>query len=51
MKIVFLNIYQNSVDRGSETFVREVSKRLGKNNQIDVFYDKEDNIKKRWPSH
>lgn len=36
MKIAFLNIYQNKVERGSETFVKELSKRLSKDNQVDI---------------
>jgi glycosyltransferase involved in cell wall biosynthesis len=36
MKIVFLNIYQDLVDRGAETFVYEISKRLAKNHQVTV---------------
>jgi len=36
MKIAFLNKYQEKVYRGSETFVYELSKRLSKNNQVDV---------------
>jgi len=36
MKIAFLNIYQNKVNRGAETFVFELSKRLSKNHEVDV---------------
>lgn len=36
MKIAFLNIYQGAVDRGAETFVSELSKRLKKNHTVDV---------------
>ncbi|MBP9759601.1 glycosyltransferase family 4 protein [Candidatus Dojkabacteria bacterium] len=36
MKIAILNKYQESVNRGGETFVRELSKRLQKNHQVDV---------------
>lgn len=36
MKIAILNKYQESVNRGAETFVRELSKRLQKNHQVDV---------------
>lgn len=36
MKIAFLNITQRLVDRGAETFVREVSERLKKNHEVDV---------------
>ena len=40
MKIVFLNIYQGLVDRGAETFVYELSKRLSKNHKVDIISDK-----------
>lgn len=36
MKIAFLNIYQDKVNRGAETYVLELSKRLSKNHQVDV---------------
>ncbi|MFZ3301242.1 MAG: glycosyltransferase family 4 protein [Microgenomates group bacterium] len=36
MKIAILNKYQDSVNRGAETFVRELSNRLSKNHQVDV---------------
>jgi glycosyltransferase involved in cell wall biosynthesis len=36
MKILFLNIYQGKVDRGLETFVKEVSERLREKNEVDV---------------
>ncbi len=39
MKIAFLNKYQESVNRGAETFVRELSKRLQKNHQVDTISD------------
>ncbi len=39
MKIAFLNRYQNKVSRGVETFVYELSKRLSKNNEVDVISD------------
>jgi glycosyltransferase involved in cell wall biosynthesis len=39
MKIAFLNKYQNKVFRGAETFVSELSKRLSKNNEVDVISD------------
>ena len=48
MKIVFLNIYQNLVDRGAETFVRELSKRLSAGHDVTVIGG--DKIPaKRWP--
>ncbi|EKD94483.1 MAG: glycosyltransferase [uncultured bacterium] len=36
MKIAIINKYQNKVNRGAETFVAELSKRLSKNHQVDV---------------
>lgn len=36
MKIAFLNKYQNSVNRGAETFVMELAKRFSKNHKVDV---------------
>jgi len=36
VKIAFLNIYQNKVSRGAETFVTELFRRLSKNNKVDV---------------
>lgn len=39
MKIAFLNKYQNKVNRGAETFVNELSKRLKKNHQVDIITD------------
>lgn len=39
MKIAFLNIYQNKVARGAETFVYELSSRLSKNHEVDVISD------------
>jgi len=39
MKIAFLNKYQNKVNRGAETFVKEVSLRLSKNYQVDIVSD------------
>lgn len=40
MKIVFLNKYQNVNKRGAEVFVSELSKRLAKKHQVDVFSGK-----------
>jgi len=36
MKIAFVNKYQGKVNRGAETFVSELSKRLSKNHEVDV---------------
>lgn len=37
MKLAFINIYQNLVDRGAETFVKEVSERLLKKHEVKIF--------------
>jgi len=37
MKIVLLNIYQGLVDRGAETFVKEVAQRLADKNEVVVY--------------
>lgn len=37
MKIALINIYQNQVDRGAETFVKEVAQRLADKNQVVVY--------------
>lgn len=39
IRIAFLNKYQNKVNRGAETFVAELSKRLSKNNEVDILSD------------
>ena len=39
LKLAFLNKYQGKVNRGAETFVKEVSQRLSKNYQVDVISD------------
>lgn len=36
LKIVFLSKYLDKVSRGAETYVEELSKRLGKNHQVDI---------------
>ncbi len=36
MKIIFLNRYQFKVNRGAETFVFELAKRLSVNNKVDI---------------
>ena len=48
MKIAFLNIYQNRVERGVETFVSEVSSRLSKNYQVKVLAGGK-KPQRRWP--
>ena len=50
MKIAILNKYQESVNRGAETFVRELSKRLQKNHQVDVI-SKIDYLKLLYMTH
>lgn len=37
MKIAFLNIYNGVIDRGAETFVKEVAGRLAKRHEVSVF--------------
>jgi len=37
MKIAFLNIYNGVIDRGAETFVKEVASRLAKRHTVSVF--------------
>ena len=39
MKIAFLNKYQNSVNRGAETYVSELSKRLSKHHDVHIISD------------
>lgn len=39
LKIAFLNIYQDKVNRGAETFVREVALRLAKRHSVEVISD------------
>ena len=39
MKIAILNKYQKSVNRGAETYVNELSKRLSKKHKVDVLSD------------
>ena len=39
LKLAFLNKYQGKVNRGAETFVKEVSQRLSKNYHVDVISD------------
>lgn len=36
MKILFINIYQDTVVRGAETFITELSKRLSVNNKVKI---------------
>lgn len=36
MEIAIINKYQNIVNRGAETYVSELSKRLSKNHQVDI---------------
>lgn len=48
MKIAFLNIYQNQVDRGAENFVKELSLRLSKKHEIEIISGNQ-KYQKRWP--
>ncbi|MBI4036888.1 glycosyltransferase family 4 protein [Candidatus Daviesbacteria bacterium] len=48
MKIAILNMYQGRVERGAETFVYELSKRLNNIHQVDVITSKS-TPKSRWP--
>ncbi len=48
MKIAFINIYQNRVFRGAETFVAELAKRLSKNHEVDVLTSIRPLFKKRY---
>jgi glycosyltransferase involved in cell wall biosynthesis len=48
MKIAFLNVYQNAVNRGVEAFVSELSKRLQKNHDVDILSGRRLPLK-RWP--
>lgn len=45
MKIALLSRYQNTFDRGVESFVRELSQRIKNKHQVDIYSDKDaDNI-------
>lgn len=48
MKIAILNIYQNLVFRGAETYVNELSKRLAKNNEVHLIVGNS-RVPQRWP--
>lgn len=48
MKIAFINVYQDSVERGAEIFVSELSKRLKRNHQVDI-YSSKTAYPARWP--
>ena len=37
MRIAFLSRYQNTINRGAEVFVEELSSRLKKNHEVDIF--------------
>ena len=49
MKIVFLNIYQGQVNRGAETFVLELSRRLKKMGHEVSIISGQSTSPKRWP--
>lgn len=47
MKIAFLNRYQNQINRGAETFVRELATKLSAYHTVDILADKDaDNLGK-----
>lgn len=48
MKICFLNATQGLADRGAETYVKELVKRLSKNYDVEIFSSKKV-PPKRWP--
>lgn len=48
MKIAFLNIYQNKVNRGAETFVSELSKRLAKDHDTYILTSLKPLFRKRY---
>ncbi len=41
LKIAFLNISQGQIERGSEVFVTELAKRLGKNHKVEILFGDE----------
>jgi glycosyltransferase involved in cell wall biosynthesis len=41
MKIAFINYYQENVNRGAETFVKELALRLSKKHKVEIISDKE----------
>ncbi len=48
LKIAFFNFTQGTVERGAEVFVEELSSRLMKNHQVDIFSDPA-KLSARWP--
>lgn len=47
LKIVFLSRFSGQVERGVETYVQELAKRLARNYQVDIFFGKDaDNLSK-----
>lgn len=49
MKIIFLNIYQGWVNRGAETFIAQLSKRLAVTSSVKIISGKKKITTKRWP--
>lgn len=47
MKIAFLSRYQKTISRGAENFVAELTRRLSKDHEVDIFagYDADDSSK------
>lgn len=48
MKIAILNIYQNSVFRGAETYVDQLAKRLSKKHEVHLIVGN-NKVQNRWP--
>lgn len=47
MKIAILSRYQNTINRGAEVYVSELSKRLSQDNEVEVLFGKDaDSLKK-----
>lgn len=52
MKIVFLSRHQDTIERGAEVFVKELSSRLSKNHIVDIFTgEKADSLKEVLKGH
>jgi glycosyltransferase involved in cell wall biosynthesis len=48
MKIAFLNIYSGVIDRGAETFVKELASHLAPKNEVTVFQSGENKQKEKY---
>lgn len=51
MKIAFLSRYQNTINRGAETFVKELTLRLNKSHDIDILIEDADSLKRILAGH